>query len=38
MFSRREVKEDIKERFGEDIEMFFSFRKEDKEVVKDFEF
>ena len=38
MFSRREVKEDIKERFGEDIEMFFSFRKEDKEVVKDLSF
>ena len=38
MFSRREVKEGIKERFGEDIEMFFSFRKEDKEVVKDLSF
>ena len=38
MFSRREVKEDIKEGFGEDIEMFFSFRKEDKEVVKDLSF
>ena len=38
MFSRRELKEDIKERFGEDIEMFFSFRKEDKEVVKDLSF
>ena len=38
MFSRRELKEDIKERFGEDIEMFFSFREKDKEVVKDLSF
>jgi len=38
MFSRREVKEDIKEGFGEDIEMFFSFREEDREVVKDLSF
>ena len=38
MFSRREVKEDIKEGFGEDIEMFFSFREKDKEVVKDLSF
>ena len=38
MFSRREVKEDIKEGFGEDIEMFFSFREEDREVVKNLSF
>ena len=38
MFSRREVKENIKEGFGEDIEIFFSFREEDKEVVKDLSF
>jgi len=38
MFSRREVKEDIKEGFGEDIEMFFSASGKRTRGCKEFEF
>ena len=38
MFSRREVKEDIKERFGEDIEMFFQLQERGQRGCKGFEF
>ncbi len=38
VFGGWEREEDIKERFGEGIEMFFNFREEDREVIEDLRF